>query len=79
MTDGRNNRPFGSADIDLQNKIDFLNTEGIPVYVTCTGDDDGLDSQCAEIAAGTGGTYVDSADAGNLAPNLQNNLYNFPI
>jgi hypothetical protein len=66
MTDGRNNRPFGSADTDLQEKIDFLNAEGIPVYVTCTGDDDGLDSQCAEIAAGTGGTYVDSADAGEM-------------
>jgi hypothetical protein len=33
---------------------------GIPVYVTCTGGDLGLASQCSEIAAGTGGFYVDS-------------------
>lgn len=66
MTDGRNNRPSGNAQPDLQQKINQLLADGIPVFVTCTGDDLGLDSQCAEIAAGTNGTYVDSAEAALL-------------
>jgi hypothetical protein len=66
MTDGRNNRPVGNAATDLQNKVTALQTAGIEVFVTCTGGDTGLDSQCAEIAAGTGGTYVDSATAALL-------------
>jgi hypothetical protein len=66
MTDGRNNRPLGTYEADLQAKLDMLLAAGVPVYVTCTGDDLGLDSQCAEIAAGTNGHYVDSADAAEL-------------
>jgi hypothetical protein len=63
MTDGRNNRPApqASADADLDAKLADLLAAGIPVYVTCTGSDNGLQSQCSEIAAGTGGFYVDSA------------------
>jgi hypothetical protein len=66
MTDGLNNRPLGMAAADLQSKIDTLLADGIPVYVTCTGDDLGLDSQCAEIATGTNGFYVDSSDSSEL-------------
>jgi hypothetical protein len=68
MTDGRNNepQPQATADADLDAMIDDLLASNIPVYVTCTGGDPGLDSQCAEIAAGTGGYYVDSADAARL-------------
>jgi hypothetical protein len=68
MTDGRNNepQPQATADADLNSKVADLLAAGIPVYVTCTGSDPGLDSQCAEIAAGTGGFYVDSADAARL-------------
>jgi len=66
MTDGVNNRPSGTAAADLQSKIDTLLADGIPVYVTCTGDDLGLDSQCAEIASGTNGFYVDSSDSSEL-------------
>jgi hypothetical protein len=66
MTDGRNNRPAANPQADLQQKVDLLLSEQIPVFVTCTGDDFGLDSQCAEIANGTNGTYVDSADAAQL-------------
>lgn len=66
MTDGLNNRPLGTAAADLQSKIDTLLVDGIPVYVTCTGDDLGLDSQCAEIASGTNGFYVDSSDSSEL-------------
>lgn len=69
MTDGLNNEPSpqATADADLQAEIDTLLLAGIPVYVTCTGSDQGLDSQCAEIASGTNGFYVDSADAWQLA------------
>ena len=68
MTDGRNNQPppASAAATDLQNKIDTLLANNIPVWVTCNGDDLGLDSQCSEIATGTNGTYVDSADAAQL-------------
>lgn len=68
MTDGLNNRPEpqATADADLQAKIDDLLADGVPVYVTCTGSDRGLDSQCAEIAAGTGGHYVDADSAARL-------------
>jgi len=66
MTDGLNNRPLGTAAADLQSKIDTLLADDIPVYVTCTGDDLGLDSQCAEIASGTNGFYVDSSDSSEL-------------
>ncbi len=68
MTDGRNNEPWpqSNADDDLDAKVADLLGAGIPVYVTCTGSDPGLDSQCAEIGAGTGGFYVDSADAARL-------------
>lgn len=65
MTDGLNNMPppASAAAADLAAKIGALMTAGIPVYVTCTGGDLGLQSQCAEIASGTGGMYVDSAKA----------------
>jgi Mg-chelatase subunit ChlD len=68
MTDGINNRPSpqASADAFLQDRIDDLLALGIPVYVTCTGGDLGLASQCSEIAAGTNGFYVDSRDAARL-------------
>ncbi len=68
MTDGRNNEPSpqATADADLAAKVADLLAAGIPVYVTCTGSDLGLQSQCAEIADGTGGFYVDSADAARL-------------
>ena len=66
MTDGLNNQPPPDPQADLQARLATLLADGIPVLVTCTGDDLGLDSQCAEIAAGTNGTYVDSADAGEL-------------
>lgn len=68
MTDGLNNRPSpqATADADLQAKIADLLSDGIPVYVTCTGSDRGLASQCSEIASGTGGHYVDSTDAAAL-------------
>jgi hypothetical protein len=68
MTDGLNNRPSpqATADANLQAKIDDLLLSGIPVYVTCTGGDLALQSQCAEIAAGTNGFNSDSADAARL-------------
>lgn len=68
MTDGLNNEPSpqADADADLTAEIADLLAAGIPVYVTCTGGDLGLQSQCAEIAAGTNGFYVDSADAARL-------------
>lgn len=43
-----------------------ISTNNIPVYVTCVGDDLGLDSQCEEIGTGTCGFYVDSDTAANL-------------
>lgn len=66
MTDGLNNEPGSTAAATLQTALDDLQAAGIPVMVTCTGADLGLDSQCAEIAAATGGVYADSADAGRL-------------
>ncbi len=70
MTDGRNNRPLGTAAADLAAKLATLQAANVPVFVTCTGDDLGTASQCAEIAAGAGagGTYVDSEDASQLPP-----------
>jgi len=69
MSDGLNNRPSpqATADADLQAQIANLMSEGVPVFVTCTGSDLGLDSQCSEIAVGTGGFYVDSSDPAQLA------------
>ncbi|HEY5911965.1 MAG TPA: lamin tail domain-containing protein [Verrucomicrobiae bacterium] len=66
MTDGLNNRPLPDYEAQLQGVLDNLLADGIPVYVTCTGGDPGLASQCAEIAAATGGFSVDSADAAEL-------------
>jgi hypothetical protein len=68
MTDGLNNEPGSQATAaaDLDSKVDDLLTSNIPVYVTCTGSDLGLDSQCSEIGSGTGGYYVDSADPAQL-------------
>lgn len=68
MTDGKNNepRPLESAEAHLNTKVAELLAANIPVYVTCTGSDLGLSSQCAEIADGTNGFYVDSADAARL-------------
>lgn len=69
MTDGLNNEPGpqSNADAALNAEVATLLADGIPVYVTCTGSDLGLASQCSEIATGTGGHYTDSADAGALA------------
>lgn len=74
MTDGLNNRPApqATADADLQAKIADLLASGIPVYVTCTGGDLGLQSQCAEIASGTNGFYADSAQPARLPENFVN-------
>jgi len=68
MSDGLNNEPgsAAAAAADLSAKVAQLLTDGIPVYVTCTGSDLGLASQCSEIAAGTNGFYVDSADAARI-------------
>jgi len=68
MSDGLNNEPApqANADADLNGKIAMLLADGIPVYVTCTGSDLGLASQCSEIGTGTGGHYVDSADSARL-------------
>lgn len=70
MTDGLNNEPApqANANTDLQAKIDALLASGIPVFVTCTGGDLGLQSQCAEIASGTNGFNSDSAQAARLPP-----------
>jgi Mg-chelatase subunit ChlD len=69
MTDGRNNEPQPQtvADAHLDAAVAALLEAGVPVYVTCTGSDLGLPSQCAEIATGTGGHYTDSADSAALA------------
>lgn len=68
MTDGLNNQPppQSTAEADLDATVADLLASSIPVYVTCTGGDINLQSQCSEIAAGTGGFYVDSADAARL-------------
>jgi hypothetical protein len=72
MTDGLNNRPEpqATADADLDAKIADLLASGIPVYVTCTGGDLGLQSQCSEIASGTNGFNADSANAAKLPENF---------
>ena len=72
MTDGFNNEPApqANATADLQAKINDLMAAGIPVFVTCTGGDLGLQSQCAEIGTGTGGFSSDSADASRLPQNF---------
>ncbi|MEJ2200400.1 MAG: VWA domain-containing protein [Desulfuromonadaceae bacterium] len=68
MSDGLNNEPLPQANAaaDLNAKIAMLLTDKIPVYVTCTGSDLGLTSQCSEIGTGTRGHYVDSADPAQL-------------
>jgi hypothetical protein len=70
MTDGLNNEPGPNPAGDLQTKINDLMNAGIPVFVTCTGGDLGLQSQCSEIANGTGGFYSDSADAARMPQNF---------
>jgi len=68
MTDGLNNEPSPppNAEASLDNSVQALLAQGIPVHVTCTGADLGLQSQCSEIALGSSGTYVDSASAARL-------------
>lgn len=66
MTDGLNNEPWPNPAATLAASVASLLAAGVPVYVTCTGSDLGLASQCAEIATGTGGLYVDSTDAADL-------------
>ena len=66
MSDGVNNRPWPDPATHLDGVLATLLADGIPVYVTCTGGDLGLSSQCSEIATATGGFYVDSADADDL-------------
>ena len=72
MTDGLNNRPEpqATADADLQTKVADLLASNSPVYVTCTGGDFGLHSQCSEIASGTSGFYADSANPAKLPENF---------
>jgi len=72
MTDGLNNRPEpqATADADLQAKVADLLSSAIPVYVTCTGGDLGLQSQCAEIASGTNGFNADSSKSAKLPENF---------
>lgn len=70
MTDGLNNEPGSAAAATLQAAVAQLQADGIEVHVTCTGGDLGLQSQCSEIATGTGGLYVDSADASKLPPSF---------
>lgn len=72
MTDGLNNRPSpqATADADLQAAVDDLLASGIPVFVTCTGGDLGLQAQCAEIAAGTNGFNSDSSNSSQLPANF---------
>jgi von Willebrand factor type A domain len=72
MTDGLNNEPApdSNAAADLQAKINDLLASGIPVFITCTGGDLGLQSQCSEIAAGTNGFYSDSADPSRMPQNF---------
>lgn len=68
MTDGLNNEPAPAANAQatLDGAVAALQTDGIPVHVTCTGADLGLQSQCSEIAVGSSGSYVDSATAAEL-------------
>jgi hypothetical protein len=66
MTDGLVNEPDPDPVGFLNARTAELLADGIPVYVTCTGGDVGLSSQCSEIAAATEGFYVDSEDADDL-------------
>lgn len=68
MTDGLNNEPAPatSANDALEDALSQLQNDGIRVYVTCTGSDFGLQSQCSEIATETGGHYVDSSGSASL-------------
>ena len=66
MTDGINNRPLPDWAADLNAAQAALLADGIPVFVTCTGGDLGLSSQCSEIATATGGFSVDSANPARL-------------
>ena len=66
MTDGINNRPLPDWSAELNGVLADLLADGIRVFVTCTGGDLGLSSQCSEIATATGGFSVDSADAADL-------------
>lgn len=72
MTDGINNRPSpqATADDDLDNAVADLLASNIPVYVTCTGGDFGVQSQCVEIANGTNGFNSDSSNASRLPANF---------
>ena len=68
MTDGLNNEPAppATAQATLDTAVAALLADSIPVHVTCTGGDLGLQSQCSEIALGSGGSFVDSAAASEL-------------
>jgi len=66
MTDGINNEPWPDFAAFLDGVLADLLADRIPVYVTCTGGDLGLSSQCSEIATATEGFYVDSDDAADL-------------
>jgi hypothetical protein len=70
MTDGLNNRPQPDPNGDLDNALTLLNQDSIPVFVTCTGDDPGLDSQCARIAGFTNGSYVNEFHPAKLGETL---------
>jgi hypothetical protein len=66
MTDGINNQPLPDPTGHLDDRLDDLLADGIPVFVTCTGSDWNLGSQCANIASATNGFTVDSADSADL-------------
>ncbi|WP_339137383.1 MAG: VWA domain-containing protein [Candidatus Electrothrix sp. GW3-4] len=66
MTDGINNQPLPDPASDLNGQLAALLADGIPVFVTCTGSDWNLGSQCANIASATNGFTVDSADSADL-------------
>ncbi|MCI5144309.1 MAG: VWA domain-containing protein [Candidatus Electrothrix sp. AR3] len=66
MTDGINNQPLPNPTGHLSNELDELLYDSIPVFVTCTGSDWNLGSQCANIALATNGFSVDSADSSDL-------------
>jgi hypothetical protein len=62
MSDGINNQ----SSPNLNSVLDDIEDDGIPVFVTCTGSDWNLSSQCTHIASATNGFSVDSADSSDL-------------
>lgn len=72
FTDGINNRPEDNPDGDLNDALDELAADSLPVFVSCIGQ--ARDSvQCAAIADRSNGGFVDSA----LTPNLYDAFVDF--